>query len=213
MEILDKFFIFSLKSDDYFVKAEAEDAYLKAINPGKLLYCVCLASQDFIGMRQKQGQYRVKKNEVWRYPKVYCFLTYYPCVEFFQELLLSILNMIKFSRIEVLLQNGALENYSMVDGEAVISTIQSGTEQVLQRVKEKHMQDHLRVETPIAEVRYDFPPSPHVDLWVWSMCITLRNVSLSELMVSFLTILHEAPIVIVSQRLYLLTAYMYFILT
>ncbi len=122
--------------------------------------------------------------------------------------------MIKFTRIEALLKNGGaiddFEVFTSIDAQKIVQLVEVTTKSFLERVRGKNLLEKIEIDTPIGSIKYQFPDldNANVKLWIWSICITLRNVSLSELMVAFLCLLHESAMVIMSSRLYLITAFM-----
>lgn len=64
-------------------------------NPEKLLYGICLSVYDYIETTPDHIKLTFenrKKRIFWKYKKTYCFLTYFPFYELFQDLLISIIS-------------------------------------------------------------------------------------------------------------------------
>ena len=102
-ELLDKFHIFTIKNQDeeFLEKDYNNSVLLNASNPERLLFGICLSVYDYIETTPDDIAltYKNRKKRIfWRYKKTYCFLTYFPFFELFQDLLIAIINLIKISR-------------------------------------------------------------------------------------------------------------------
>lgn len=96
-DLLDKFHIFTIKSQEFESdqKEYSNIALLEACNPQKLMYGICLSVYDYIETTPDDVKLTFanrKKRTFWRYKKAYCFLTYFPFIELFQDLLIAIIS-------------------------------------------------------------------------------------------------------------------------
>lgn len=87
-------FVFILKPDEKFTKTKKnkiKNEFLKTCNSDLLLYCVCYVAKDFIGVK-KDPSSKGKRFDFWQTKKVYCFMTYFPFVSFFLDVIVSFLS-------------------------------------------------------------------------------------------------------------------------
>jgi hypothetical protein len=85
-------FVFIMKTEESFQnknkKIRASHPLLEILNPNHYLYCICCLAKDYteIGIQKNQ-----KRPEFWATKKIYSFVTYYPLMEMFLEVISQML--------------------------------------------------------------------------------------------------------------------------
>ncbi|EAS06158.1 DENN (AEX-3) domain protein (macronuclear) [Tetrahymena thermophila SB210] len=105
-------FTFVVKTDDSFKKQshfQNSNKLLDICNPSKLLYGICFKIKDIVEDDSKGNDNSAKtlanSQNFWITKRAICFLTYYPFVKFFLDIISSLLNQIKMERINFYTQN------------------------------------------------------------------------------------------------------------
>ncbi|KAL4433492.1 hypothetical protein ABPG74_002889 [Tetrahymena malaccensis] len=105
-------FTFVVKTDDSFKKQshfQNSNKLLDTCNPSKLLYGICFKIKDIVEDDSKGIENTAKtlanSQNFWITKRAICFLTYYPFVKFFLDIISSLLNQIKMERINFYTQN------------------------------------------------------------------------------------------------------------
>ncbi|KAL4482588.1 hypothetical protein ABPG72_005831 [Tetrahymena utriculariae] len=105
-------FTFVVKTDDSFKKQshfQNSNKLLDMCNPSKLLYGICFKIKDIIEDDSKGNENTAKtlanSQNFWITKRAICFLTYYPFIKFFLDIISSLLNQIKMERIKFYSEN------------------------------------------------------------------------------------------------------------
>ncbi len=93
-------FIFMVKNEESYLQDTGDPKdVLRMCNPNKVLYAVCMMTTDF---------YCTKVNGTrafWEVQKIYCFLTKYPFMKLFFDLIILLLATVKKRRVTKYTQN------------------------------------------------------------------------------------------------------------
>ncbi|CAD8126834.1 unnamed protein product [Paramecium sonneborni] len=221
-ELLDKFSLFTIKNqentDDF--SEHINQQLLIQANPEKLLYGICLSVYDFIETTPDNIKLTFenrKKRIFWKYKKTYCFLTYFPFYELFQDLLISIINLIKINRTDRYLKKYS-EEYEVlkdVDGQQIILEFQDELTKFLNLIQSiKPMLGHqqLEVQTLAGTLKYRIPNQLQLDieLRLWSANVTLQILNFKEILTIFLAMISEISIIFVCEKGNILTSIIHF---
>lgn len=96
-----KSFIFTMKLQEppFF----EPNSLISILNPNKLLYGICFISDDYLEITKNKN-----KREFFLVPRVYCFITYYPFIKLFIDLIVMIL-----SKLLIYFDNYLIRFYEM----------------------------------------------------------------------------------------------------
>ncbi|CAD8103100.1 unnamed protein product [Paramecium primaurelia] len=221
-ELLDKFSLFTIKNQDTTedFSEHINQNLMNQVNPEKLLYGICLSVYDFIETTPDHIQLTFenrKKRIFWKYKKTYCFLTYFPFYELFQDLLISIINLIKINRTDRYLKKYS-EEYEVlreVDGQQIILEFQDELTKFLnliQTIKPMLGHQQLEVQTLAGTLKYRIPNQLQLDieLRIWSANVTLQILNSNEIIQIFLAMISEISIIFICEKSNILTSVIHF---
>ncbi|CAD8113842.1 unnamed protein product [Paramecium primaurelia] len=221
-ELLDKFSLFTIKNQENNdnLSEHTNQNLLNQANPEKLLYGICLSVYDFIETTPDHIKLTFenrKKRIFWKYKKTYCFLTYFPFYELFQDLLISIINLIKINRTDRYLKKYS-EEYEVlkdVDGQQIILEFQDELTKFLNLIQViKPMLGHqqLELQTLAGTLKYRIPNQLQLDieLRLWSANVTLQILNYKEILNIFLAMISEISIIFVCEKSNILTSIIHF---
>ncbi|CAD8201945.1 unnamed protein product [Paramecium pentaurelia] len=221
-ELLDKFSLFTIKNQDTTedFSEHINQNLMNQANPEKLLYGICLSVYDFIETTPDHIQLTFenrKKRIFWKYKKTYCFLTYFPFYELFQDLLISIINLIKINRTDRYLKKYS-EEYEVlreVDGQQIILEFQDELTKFLnliQTIKPMLGHQQLEVQTLAGTLKYRIPNQLQLDieLRIWSANVTLQILNYNEILTIFLAMISEISIIFICEKSNILTSVIHF---
>ncbi|CAD8125426.1 unnamed protein product [Paramecium sonneborni] len=221
-ELLDKFSLFTIKNqentDD--LQEHVNQNLLNQANPEKLLYGICLSVYDFIETTPDHIKLTFenrKKRIFWKYKKTYCFITFFPFYELFQDLLISIINLIKINRTDRYLKKYSAEYEVLkdVDGQQIILEFQDELTKFLNLIQSiKPMLGHqqLEIQTLAGTLKYRIPNQLQLDveLRIWSANVTLQILNFKEILTIFLAMISEISIIFVCEKSNILTSIIHF---
>ncbi|CAK63427.1 unnamed protein product (macronuclear) [Paramecium tetraurelia] len=224
-ELLDKFSVFAIKNHDTtqdFVEYTNQNLMYQA-NPEKLLYGIYLTVDDYVETTPDHIVSNFENREkriFWKYKKTYCFLTYFPFYELFQDLLISIiyyLELIKFNRSNRWMMNIQEENEipKEIDGQQIILEFRDELTKFLDKIQAiTPMQGHQMLEIPTLAslLKYKIPNQLNldIDLRLWSANVTLQVLNYNEILTIFLAMMSEVSIIFVCQNSSILTSIVHF---
>jgi len=132
-------FIFPLLSEETHDQIKKLDDIIEASNPSRLLYFVCIKTEDFF--KTESSNTPRKSKEIWVVEKAYCFMTYYPFMPFFFEVLIKFLTCVKLTRMETIADNQIRDNltYENIDSHFALG---------ISKKFEKNLQEILNSSIP-----------------------------------------------------------------
>lgn len=65
---------------------------LPSSNPHISLYCICFTTENFVTIPSVAGGNKEDEKAVYLTPLTYCFLTYYPFISYFLDIISEIAN-------------------------------------------------------------------------------------------------------------------------
>ena len=92
-ELITNSFVFTIKSEQFYEQCSSDNVVLNTINKERILNCYCMKINDFC----KHGD---SNYSLWEVKKVFCFVTVFPLLDLFIELLLSLINKIKEVKVD-----------------------------------------------------------------------------------------------------------------
>ncbi|EAS06095.2 DENN (AEX-3) domain protein (macronuclear) [Tetrahymena thermophila SB210] len=204
---------------------------LEKINPSKTLYCVCFKVKDFVestkldsstiannNITNLQKSYSTsnigkQKMKFWQTEKVFCFVTYFPFVKFFLQIITTVLNVIKIKRIKT--YNERLDTIpntlSNIDSDFLTNTFIQLSEKLLQELAHKDLPDfnsslHFNIQNE--RIISKIPSALHAGRLEceWGIYKALQQFDINNFLFLFLSLLLEHSLVFVTKNITLLTS-------
>ena len=203
-------FVFTMKSpESYNFDVQLEEVIEKS-NPNRLLYVICIKIKDFC---QIQSEKISKQNlESWKIEKAFYIVSYYPCINFFIQFLIKMLNAIKLMRIAQIDNTNNLNNqndYSKIDSEYIDEIVRKKFDDQIQKLINMPIPDfgktqaiELNFEAFITEtisLKIEEKKNSYLMEALWCSSFVFSYLSLKDLLFLFAAAILECRLVIMSK--------------
>eukprot|EP01017_Pseudomicrothorax_dubius_P051605 TRINITY_DN9966_c0_g1_i5.p1 TRINITY_DN9966_c0_g1~~TRINITY_DN9966_c0_g1_i5.p1 ORF type:complete len:260 (+),score=41.30 TRINITY_DN9966_c0_g1_i5:65-844(+) len=216
-EQAENFFVFLINSELTNLRdAGIRDEVLLATNPSLNYYCVCVRTRDYFDLTPEEDRQKGHKaRRVYSHQTVHCFMTYFPFIRLFLDIIVTFLNTVKIARIE--------QFSATADGSEVYSKIDASyIQKVLVEELGKHLGSIYRTVRPAFGDTLEIDVgNDHLSISVlekvraymtdalWACPLAFSNLPLEDLYWLWATLLLENHVVLVTENLALLTATVY----
>ena len=209
-------FVFPLESTMMYDSTIKVDSLLDESNPIRNRYFICVKTDDY--------QLSSGSKTMWVTEKVYCFITFYPLISFFLDLISKILDNIKYRRTKKLATFSENDkHYDQVDSNFAISIVSSAIEEGLRHWSmqaQPKFDDYLTVNlflSNLEESEFVMHKVVSKDLAYtlecsWALSIVFNYLSLKDLLFIFTAVITEKKVIILSKDMALLTGTLYTLL-
>ncbi|KAL4433553.1 hypothetical protein ABPG74_002950 [Tetrahymena malaccensis] len=204
---------------------------LDKINPSKTLYCVCFKVNDFVESTKLDSSTMANNNNTnlqksystsnigkqkmkfWQTEKVFCFVTYFPFVKFFLQIITTVLNTIKIKRIKT--YNERLDTIpntlSNIDSDFLTNTFIQLSEKLLLELANKDLPDfnsslHFNIQNERIVSKIPSASNATRLECEWGIYKALQQFDIKNFLFLFLSLLLEHSLVFVSENITLLTS-------
>lgn len=198
---------------------------LETSNPNHFKYCICFLVRDYIAVPASPQTQKNKKNgkitadqdfEYIETEKVLCFITYYPFIRFFTDIILSILNYFKINKLKCLQDYGEPDSkiFSKIDAKFLSDEMNQDLKNILFNIH--------KMPLPCFNSLLVFPnfenlsgmltfqiPDEHESSFLeveWTSVVCFKIFRPEEFLMILLSILLEKKIVFFTRNLNLLTS-------
>ena len=199
-------FVYTIKSSEAYDFEVQLDEVIEKSNPNRLLYIISIKIEDFCHIRGENANNTNQEN--WKIEKVFCIVTYYPCINFFIQFLIQTLNMIKFMRTSKINCQNEID-LSEIDSEYVNKIMMKEIEHHFEKIMNFQVPDFGKtakidfsfeaMKTETFSLKIEEKKNLYLMEALWCSSFVFSYLSLKDLLFLFAATILECKLVIMSK--------------